>query len=326
MATFYKNKNVVVTGGSGFVGTHFVKALLNEGAYVRVPIHRRPLAINHPSIEIVKADLTLQEDCRRTLKDADYVIHAAGAVSAAGVTTGANPMSAITTNLNLTAQILEASWAENIDRLLIFSSSTGYPATEHPVKENEMWTDAPLHPAYFGYGWMRRYLERMSEFVAQRSKTKIALIRPTATYGPHDNFDPKTSHVIPALIRRALAKETPFTVWGTGNEIRDFLYIEDLIRGCLLTLEKHAHCDPINIGYGKTTTIKEVVNTILKLSDHHDCPIEFDDSKPTTIKKRLVDTSKAKKLLNFQPNCSLESGLKQTIDWFAKTQRIPAHA
>ena len=170
-------------------------------------------------------------------------------------------MAAITTNLVFTSQMLQASWQEGVERFLVFGSSTGYPAANHPIKEEEMWT-GPTYPAYFGYGWMRRYLERISEFVVSKSPMKVALCRPSAVYGRYDNFDPVTSHVIPALIRRAVQKENPFVVWGTGDEVRDFLHITDLVRGCLLLLEKHATCDPVNIGYGQAVTIRQIIETI----------------------------------------------------------------
>ena len=313
--SFLKNKQIVVTGGSGFIGSHFVEALLDEGAEVIVPIHQRPMVVKDKSIRLVRANLAEQAECRRVFKGCDYVIHAAGAVSAANVTSGNNPMSPITINLNLTAQVLEAAWTEGIERVLIFSSSTGYPVTDHPIKEEEMWT-GPTHKSYFGYGWMRRYIERMCEFVSERSDTQVALIRPTATYGPYDDFDPKTSHVIPALIRRALLKENPFLVWGTGDEIRDFLYVKDLIQGCLAVLEKHALCDPINIGYGHATSIREVVEIIMQITGNSSTEIQFDASKPTTISKRMVNISKAKRLLGYEPKYTLKEGLNETLKWY----------
>lgn len=307
---------MLVTGGAGFVGTHFVQSLLERGARVRVPIHRRAMIVSDPRLELMPADLSRIDDCRRACAGVELVVHAAGAVAAAAVTSS-NPMVAITTNLVLTVQVLQAAWETGVHRILIFSSSTGYPAISHPVREEEMWS-GPTHPSYFGYGWMRRYLERISEFAASKSSLGVALIRPTAVYGRHDNFDPVTSHVLPALIRRAVAKDNPFEVWGTGEEVRDFLHVSDLVRGSLLALEKHASCDPINIGYGKTITIKDVVKVILKAADHASAQVVFNSSKPTAIPVRMVDTSKAKKLLGFEPSVSLEEGLADTVAWYRK--------
>jgi len=175
---FYHGKKVLVTGGTGFVGTHFVEELLRLGAHVRVAVHQRPLIVHDNRIETVAADLMLLDDCRKAMRGVQYVFHAAGAVSAAAVT-ASNPMSAITDNLVLTARCLQGAWMENVERFQVFSSSTGYPAANHPIKEEEMWT-GPTYPAYFGYGWMRRYLERISEFVVSKAKMQTALVRPTA--------------------------------------------------------------------------------------------------------------------------------------------------
>lgn len=312
---FYKDKHVLVTGGTGFIGRHFVKTLLEEGALVRVPLHERPLPFNNERIETIQADLTRQEDCIKAAEGIDYIFHAAGAVAAAAVTTS-NPMAAITANLVLTSQILQAAWSTGTERVLIFGSSTGYPAVNHPVKEEEMWA-GPTHPTYFGYGWMRRYLERLGEFVASKSSVKVAIARPTAVYGRHDNFDPKTSHVIPSLIRRAVLRENPFVVWGTGNEVRDSLHVTDLVRGCLLLLEKCPNAEPVNIAYGKGYAIKETIQIILKTAGHENADVRFDATKPSTIPFRMVNTAKAKQLLGFEPEISFENGLGDTVKWYS---------
>jgi GDP-L-fucose synthase len=312
---FYTEKKVLVTGGTGFVGTHFVEELLRQGADVRITVHQRPPIVKDSRIELVYADLTKPEECCAACHDVEYVFHCAGAVSAAAVT-NSNPMSAIVTNLTLTTQMLQAAWMENVERFLVFSSSTGYPEADHPIKEEEMWNGQP-YPVYFGYGWMRRYLELISEFVAEKSSMRIALARPTAVYGRWDNFDPVTSHVIPALIRRAVEKQDPFVVWGTGDEVRDFLHITDLVQGCLLLTEKHAVCDPVNLGYGEAVTIKEILKTILTAADHDEAEVIFDNTKPGTIPFRMIDTSKARNLLGFERQVSLDMGITDTVRWYA---------
>jgi GDP-L-fucose synthase len=316
---FYADRTVLVTGGTGFVGRHFVQALLKDGAHVRVPVHQRSMPIQDPRIETISADLTKQEDCVRAMNGVNCVVHAAGAVAAAAVTTS-NPMAAITANLVLTAQVLQAAWTAAVERVLIFSSSTGYPAYDHPVKEQEMWS-GPTHPSYFGYGWMRRYLERLGEYVASKSPVKVAIARPSAVYGRFDNFDPKTSHVIPALIRRAVMRENPFVVWGTGSEVRDSLHVEDLVLGCLLLLEKHACADPVNIGYGRGYSVEETIRIIISAAGYEKAVVRFDSTKPTTIPFRTVDVSKARELLGFVPQIRFEDGIRDTVEWFAATRQ-----
>lgn len=316
---FYDDKHVLVTGGTGFIGTHVVQELLKHGARVRVPIHNHPLNIRNSDIETVKGDLTRPEDCLLAARGVDFIFHAAGVVTGAGVTAH-DSMSAIAANLVLTSRILEAAWAAGVKRVLVFSSSTGYPVAEYPIKEEEFWS-GPVHQSYFGYGWMRRYLERLAEFVVSKSDMKIAIVRPTAVYGRFDNFDPARAHVIPALIIKAVEQMNPYEVWGSGEEVRDFLHVQDLARGCLLMLEKYAECDPVNISYGKVVTIKEIVRLILEAADYKDARIVFNASKPTAIPFRMVDTSKAKRLLGFEYEMSLEKGLRDTIEWYKQQKR-----
>jgi GDP-L-fucose synthase len=314
---FFERRLSLVTGGSGFIGTHLAKALLDQGGRVRLAVHRRDPIVRDPRADVVHADLTVLEDCVEAMRGVDVVLHAAGAVSGTGVTaTGA--MAGISTNLTLTAQVLQAAWMAGVERILIFSSSTVYPASDHPIREDELTEQAP-HPAYLGYGRMRRYLEHLSEFVAARSGIKVALVRPTAVYGPHDDFNPTTSHVIPALVRKAAERRDPYEVWGTGDEMRDFLHVEDLARGCLLALEKHAVCDPINIGYGSAVTIRRAAEIILDAAGHSAAALRFDASKPTAIPVRLVDTSKAARLLDFKPSIPIERGLRSLVEWYLAT-------
>lgn len=316
---FFERRLSLVTGGSGFIGTHLAKALLDQGGRVRLALHHRAPIISDPRAEIVRADLTLQEDCLKTMQGVDLVLHAAGAVSGTGVT-AENAMAGIAKNLNLTAQVLQAAWTAGVERILIFSSSTVYPVSDHPIREDELG-EQPPHSSYLGYGRMRRYFEHLAEFVASRSNVKVALVRPTAVYGPHDDFNPATSHVIPALVRKAVDKLDPFEVWGTGDEMRDFLHVEDFARGCLLALEKHADCDPINIGSGSAVTVRQVVDIILQAAGHGTATVRFDASKPTAIPVRLVDTSKAKRLLGFEPRISIEDGLRDLVRWYAGRER-----
>ncbi len=312
---FYKNKRVLVAGGTGFVGYHIARELRSAGAHVVITQHERPFPDpDTAGFEFIRADLSDINDCLRCMNGVDVVMHAAGSVGAAGVGPIAQ-MELIRKYLVLTAQILEAAWKHSVQRILLFSSSTVYPVADHPVREEEAWTGPP-YSGYLGYGWMRRYCEMIGTFVATASPVKVAIIRPSAVYGRYDNFNPGSSHVVPALIKRAVEKENPFVVWGSGNEVRDFLHITDFARACLLAVEKYAECAPVNIGYGKAVTVKEIVHHILAAAGHDRADVMFDATKPTALPFRMVDTSLAKNVLGFEPRVSLEDGLKDTIDWF----------
>ena len=322
-AGFYSGRTVLVTGGTGFIGRHIVELLLAQSAHVVVPVHKRPLPLEFSGVDAPTADLTRPEDCLRVTRGVDYVFHAAGAVAGAGVP-AAGAMTSIVTNLVLTARILEAAWTNRVRRCLVFSSSTAYPALEHPVREEEMWSGAP-EACYVGYGWMRRYLEMLSEFVSRQSSVQVAIVRPTAVYGRHDDFEPATSHFVPALVRRAVERAQPFDVWGTGDETRDLLHVTDLARGCLIALEKHACADPINIGYGASIRVRDVVRVILDAAGYRDAAVVFHPGRPGTIRSRTVDCGKAREVLGFQASRTLEEGIGDTVRWYREaSSRVAA--
>jgi GDP-L-fucose synthase len=322
---FYKGKKVLVAGGTGFVGTNFVQELLRRGARVFVPVHQRPMNVHDPSITTLAADLRSPEACLAACQGMDYVIHAAGPVTGAAVTAGAAnlplQMPGIPINLTLGANLLQAAWTMKVERYLLLSSTSIYPVLTRAMKEEEGWQE-PVHPSYFGYGWMRRYLERLAEFVAAKSSLKIAIVRPTAVYGSWDNFDPVTSHVVPALVRKALERLAPYEVWGSGEEVRDFLHVSDMVQGGLAALEKHAVCDPLNLGYGQSFTIRELVNKVLQAAGYGDAKIVFNTSKPVTIPFRMVDISKAREKIGFEPRMSLDAGLAETVRWYREHMAV----
>jgi len=217
-------------------------------------------------------------------------------------------------NINSTANVLEASAKCGLKGYLDINSSTGYPDKRYPIKEDEFWDEEP-YEAYFGYGWMRRYREKLMEFVSNFSDLKIGLGRGTAMYGPYDNFNLKTCHVVPALIKRVLSDENPFVVWGTSDVVRDFLYVRDVVDGGLLVLEKGESMRPYNIGAGSPITIGDIVDAILKATGKNP-KVVYDETKPTTIPFRMVSTKRINEELGFIPKWTFEEGIKNTIDWY----------
>jgi GDP-L-fucose synthase len=318
MYNFLKGKKVVVTGGSGFIGTHFLMKLVEIGSYVRTNVHKNQLQFEHNHVQVFHdIDLMKLEDCIKLTEGADYVIHCAGEV--------AHPSSVPTDvqislkQLNLIGNVLEACAKNKVKRFLDLNSSTGYPDIRRPLTEDEYWVDEP-YKSYYGYGWMRRYREKLMEHVSKFSGLEIALARCTAIFGPHDNFNLKTCHVVPALIKRVLDDENPFTAWGSPDVVRDFLYVKDVVEGALLILEKGESMKPYNLGYGGGITIGEILDTILKVTGKTP-EVIWDDSKPTTIPFRAVSTDRIKNELGFEPKYSFEEGIKETIEWYIQNEK-----
>ena len=309
----YKGKRVVVTGGSGFVGTHYLEELLLRGANVVTHTHERPLQIQDDRIEVFEnLDLENINDCMKLVDGADYVVHSAGKICHPS-----NVSSDFQVALNQIAvitNVLEASYKSNVKGFVDVNSSTGYPDRRYPITEDEYWDDEP-YIAYYGYGWMRRYREKVMEHCSHLTDMKIGIARGTAMFGPYDNFDLKTCHVVPALIKRVLSDENPFIAWGSPYVVRDFLYVKDVVNGALLVLEKGESMRPYNLGYGSTITIGDILNTILEVTGKTP-KVEWDDSKPTTIPFRKVSTDRISKELGFQPKYSFTEGIEETVKWY----------
>ena len=316
----FEKRMVLITGGSGLIGTYLIGELLKRGAKVRAVLHRNPPTVEDNRINFVKGDLTNLEDCARVVKGVDYVIHAAAIVLGAEATAN-DPMQLIVPNVRMHTQMLEASCRENVEGFLFISSSTVYPPYDHPMKEEEGLLEHP-YKSYFGIGWVKRFSELMAKFCHDDYGLRVAIVRPSNAYGRYDDFNFGTSHVIPALIRRAVERQDPYVVWGDGEEVRDVIHASDLARGLLLALEKYSIGEPINVGTGSEVKVKEMVPMILRLSGYRNANVQFDRSKPTMIPIRRLDVTKSREKLGFVPRVGLEEGLKDTIDWYSQTRYL----
>ena len=311
----YRGVKILVTGGTGFVGVNLIQRLLSLGANVRATIHRRSPIVNNEHIEYVQTDLTSPEDCRKAAEGIDYVFMCAANTSGAAVMEK-TPLVHLTPNLIMNALMLEASYEANVKKFLFISSNTVYPVTDQPAQENDVINE--FYDKYFIVAWMKRFSEIMCEMYATKIKKPMTtiVIRPANIYGPYDDFEWETSHVLPALIRRVVERHNPITVWGDGSDIKDFIYIDDMINGLLLAMERINGFDFLNIASGKQYVLKDLLNLMIGIDGYDGAVINFDASKPTMIPKRLIDTQKAKSALGFETKTPIEEGLKITINWY----------
>ncbi|HBR14570.1 MAG TPA: hypothetical protein DD723_03370 [Candidatus Omnitrophica bacterium] len=318
---FYEKRTVLVTGATGLVGANLIQRLLPLGVHVRATLHRRDPVISDPKIDYIKCDLTNPDDCRKIVPEVDYVFHCAANTSGAHVITN-NPLTHVTTNIVMNAYLLEAAYQAKVLKFLWISSSTGYPSTgTRPMKEEEMMVGDPFDK-YFGVGWMKRYSEVLCRMYAEKLKVPMATIvlRATNIYGEYDDFDFETSHAFAALIRKVAQRHRPIEVWGTGEDVRDLIYVGDFIEAMLIAMEKCYGYKVFNIGFGRGYKIKEVLNMILEEDGYHDARLTFDATKPTTIPIRLVDIRKAEKELGFKPKTFLREGIRKTLHWYKAHQ------
>lgn len=312
----FKNRKVLVAGGAGFVGTNLIKRLLELNADITATLHEKPAVIKDDKISYLKCDLTNANDCRRVVEGMDFVFMCAANTSGAAVIEK-TPLVHVTPNVIMNALILDAAYKAGVKKFLFISSNTVYPDVDHPVKEEEMMRGEPFDK-YFCVSWMKRFSEILCQMYSEKIKKpmKVVVVRPANIFGPYDDFEWATSHVVPALIRKVVERHNPVEVWGDGSEIKDLIYIEDFIEGILLAMERIEKFDPINIGTGRPCSIKQTLQAILKADNYADSKVVFNTSKPTMISKRLIDVSKAKTMLGFEAKTSLEEGIRKTVSWY----------
>lgn len=315
------DKKILVTGGSGFVGTNLLKRLVEMGCAPRATWHNKQPQLMTEAIEYCRADLLRPEDCRLIMQDVDYVFICSAQTSGAAVIEK-TPLVHVTPNVIMNTQLLDAAYSAHVEKVMFLSSNTVYPVTDWPVKEDE--AHGTLFEKYFCVGWMKRFSEILCEMYAKKIKQpmQVLVVRPGNIYGEYDDFEWETAHVIPSLIRKVVERHQPIEVWGDGSEQKDFIYVGDFVEGILCAMEKMSSFDPINIAGGQSYTVKEVIETICRVDGCESWPIVYDPSKPTMIPKRLIDVSKARELLGFSPSVALADGLKRTIEWYRKTHTV----
>lgn len=316
----FKNTNVLVAGGAGFVGVNLIKRLLDLGANVSATLYRSDPVLDDARIRYIRGDLRIPEDCVTAVAGIDYVFMCAANTSGAAVM-AKTPLAHLTPNVLMNISMLDAAYQAGVKKFLFISSNTVYPLTDFAVKEDDVTNE--FYEKYFIVAWMKRFTEIVCEMYATKiaKPMKVCVVRPANIYGEFDDFEWETSHVIPALIRKIVERHKPLEVWGDGNDLKEFIYVQDFIDGMLLAMEKIEGSDPINIATGYPCTVKDVLNVLLKVDNFSDANIVFDASKPTMIPKRLIDISKAKHLLGFDPKVSLEEGLKKTVTWYRSTSK-----
>ncbi|HXF93565.1 MAG TPA: GDP-L-fucose synthase [Nitrospiraceae bacterium] len=309
-STFWHNKRVLVTGGAGFLGSFVVEKLRQRGAKeVFVPRSR-------------DYDLVHMEAVERVYRDArpEVVIHLAARVGGIGANR-ANPGRFFYENLMMGVQMMEAGRRVGIEKFVAVATICSYPKfTPVPFREEDLWNGYP-EETNAPYGLAKKMLLVQSLAYRQQYGFNAIVLFPVNLYGPRDNFDPETSHVIPALIRKCLEArargDETITVWGTGTPTREFLYVEDAAEGILLAAERYNKSDPVNLGSGFELSIKDLVDLIVKLTGFEG-RVVWDPTKPDGQPRRRLDVSRAEKEFGFRARISFQEGLRKTIDWYRK--------
>jgi GDP-L-fucose synthase len=302
---------VLVTGGGGFLGSHHVERLTERGHDVFVP--RR-----------ADYDLTHEADAARLFADAqpELVFHLAAEVGGIGANR-ANPGRYWYANLQMGVNMLEQTRLHTVRKLVIAGTVCGYPKhAPVPFREETFWDGFP-EETNAPYGIAKKSLLIGAQGYREQYGTNAIFLLPTNLYGPRDNFDLETSHVIPALIRKMIESPDKVVLWGDGSPSREYLYVEDCAEAFLLAAERYDGTKPVNVGTGVETTIRETVDLIAELVGFEG-EIVWDTTMPNGQPRRSLDPSRAKELFGFEARTPLREGLERTVAWYRDAALIGA--
>jgi GDP-L-fucose synthase len=302
------DKNILVTGGAGFLGSFVVERLLERG------VPKENIFILHSE----EYDLRKWENCEKVVKNQDVVIHLAAKAGGIGFNRE-KPGELFYDNAIMSIQMMEAARQAGVEKFVAIGTICAYPKfTPVPFKEDDLWNGYP-EETNAPYGLAKKMILVQAQAYRQQYGFNVIYLLPVNLYGPRDNFDPKSSHVIPALIKKVAdakkEKKDFIEVWGTGKATREFLYVEDAAEGIVLATEKYNKPEPVNLGSGMEISIKDLVELICRLMDFKG-EIRWDTTKPDGQPRRMLDTSRAEKEFGFKAKTDFETGLKKIIEWY----------
>lgn len=308
-----KDKRITITGGKGFLGTHLIQGLQKKG-YSNIFIADRP-----------EYDLIQGDDVRRLYEETkpDIVIHLAAKVGGIGFNRE-NPGSLFYENIMMGAQLIHEGYLRGLEKFVALGTICAYPKfTPIPFHEDDLWNGYP-EETNAPYGLAKKMLLVQSQSYRKQYGFNSIFLLPVNLYGPGDNFDPRSSHVIPALIKKCIdAKrrgDKEIVAWGTGSATREFFYVEDAAEAIVLAMENYNGSAPVNIGAGFEISIKELTELTVELTDFEG-RIVWDTSKPDGQPRRMLDITRARNEFGFQAKTGFREGLKKTIEWYEETCR-----
>jgi GDP-L-fucose synthase len=311
--SFWSGKRVLVTGGAGFLGSRIVERLRAAGAETFVPRSR-------------DYNLVEGEAARRLFRDfpPEVVIHAAAVVGGIGAN-AKNPGRFFYENLVMGALTLEEARLARVSKFVSIGTICAYPKhTPVPFREEDLWNGYP-EETNAPYGLAKKMLLVQGQAYRQQYGFNAIFLLPVNLYGPGDNFDPESSHVIPALIRKCLEAKDEIVVWGTGKATREFLYVDDCAEAIVLAAERYDKHDPVNVGAGSEISIRDLVDLIVRLTGFKG-RVRWDPSRPDGQPRRHLDVTRAEREFGFRARTPFDVGLQRTIDWYAahRRSRMPA--
>jgi GDP-L-fucose synthase len=320
---FYKNKIVLVAGGTGMIGIPTVRLLVEAGAKVKVvSMDSAAFAakVLPAGVSFERRDLTDMKQCTQAVRGQDYVLNLVGIKGSVGI--GQTKVASyLVPMLRFQTNLMEAAFLNRSERFLFVGSICSYPQSAEPKQEDSMWNGMPLQNDRIP-GLAKRMGEVQAEaYALEHQWAAPRIVRPANVYGPYDDFNPATAQVIPSLIARMTSGENPMKIWGDGTAIRDFIYSEDLAAWLLVALEKAPPCLPLNLGGGQPVTIRRLAETIAATLSQPPV-LAWDSTKPTGDPIRHLSVERAAGAIGFKPTVTLEQGIRRTVDWYLQHKNL----
>lgn len=306
---------VLICGATGFIGRNLTEQLSKRADFEIHAVRFQQPKYDCDYVTWHQADLRQPREIERVIEGIDIVIQAAATTSGSKDIIN-RPYIHVTDNAVMNSYLLRAAFDHKVKHVVFFSCTVMYPSSKKALAETDLDSNQRLHPNYVGVGHTKLYAEKMCEFYASISDTKFTAIRHSNIYGPFDKFDLDRSHVFAATISKVMTAKDKIFVWGTGEEERDLLYAEDLVRFVELAIENQSQNYRLyNCGYGQAISVKELVHKIVAQSGKH-LAIDHDLSQPTIKTSLHLDCSLAKQELGWIPEINLDEGIKRTLKWW----------
>ena len=310
-----KKKNVLLCGATGFIGKNLLDRYASDPRYnIRATYHSKP-PLKQYDVEWVYADLNDANDVKRVFDGIDIVLQFAATTSGAGDIVS-RPYIHVTDNAVMNSIMLRECYEQKVEHFVFPSCTVMYQPSDDALRESDFNGNDELLPKYFGVGNTKVYIEKMCDFYSRLGVTKHTVLRHSNIYGPHDKYDLKRSHVFGATITKVMTADDHIQIWGTGEEKRDLLHVDDLVEFVELAITKQSSMYELyNVGCGSAISIKDLVHKIVEISGKT-LKISHDLSKPTIKTNVHLDCSKAKNQLGWSPKITLNEGINKTIVWY----------
>ena len=312
-------QKILICGATGFLGRNILESFVQNDNFDVKAVWHTPtdlVDVYWDGVEWIQADLTKLQDVKGVFYGGIDIVLQYAAVTSGVKDIVSKPHIHVTDNVVMNSLLMREAFEQGVDHFVFPSCTLMYQSSDVPVKESDFNESDEIFSKYYGAGNTKVYLEKMCKFYSTFKKTKFTVLRQSNIYGPYDKFNLETGHVFAATIVKTAQANGSINVWGTGEEERDLLYVSDLVDCIKLSLKNQkSFFELVNVGYGQSISVSNLVKKVVDIYGK-ELYINYDETKPTVKTKLAVDINKVRKLFGWNPNITLDSGIKKTIDWY----------